>query len=111
MVRISHFAVYVVPVAEDFDLEASGLLDGLEGETRDERAELIPWLLDQGITVEQIRSSFAPALLAARRILGDDGVYVSAREASEKTGIDLDLLERIQRAIGLPTVDDPDAAV
>jgi adenylate cyclase len=100
-----------VAVAEDFDLEASGLLDGLEGRARAERAELIPWLLERGITVEQIRNSFAPALLVARKILGDDGTYVSAREASEKTGIDLDLLQRIQRAVGLPRVDDPDAAV
>ena len=98
-------------VAEDFDLEASGLLDGLEGEARQERAELIPWLLQRGVTVEQIRSGFMPALLASRRLLGDDGVYVSARETSEKTGIDLDLLQRLQRAMGLPRVDDPDAAV
>ena len=98
-------------VAEDFDLEASGLLDGLEGKERDERAELIPWLLERGVTVEQIRAGFMPALLASRRLLGDDGVYVSARETSEKTGIDLELLERLQRAMGLPRVDDPDAAV
>jgi len=100
-----------VAVAEDFDLEASGLLDGLEGDERQERAELIPWLLERGVTVEQIRSGFMPALLASRRLLGDDGVYVSARETSEKTGIDLDLLQRLQRAMGLPRVDDPDAAV
>lgn len=98
-------------VAEDFDVEAAGLLDGLEGKARAERAELIPWLLERGITVEQIRSAFAPSLLAARKLLGDDGTYVTAREASEKTGIDLDLLQRIQRAMGLPRVDDPDAAV
>jgi adenylate cyclase len=100
-----------VAVAEDFDLETSGLLDGLEGKARAERAELIPWLLERGITVEQIRGAFVPSLLVTRKILGDDGTYVSAREASEKTGIDLDLLQRIQRAMGLPRVDDPDAAV
>jgi adenylate cyclase len=100
-----------VAVAEDFDLEASGLLDGLEGKAREERAELIPWLLERGVTVEQIRGAFAPMLLAARRIIGDDGTYVSARTASEKTGMDLDLLQRIQREMGLPRVDDPDAAV
>jgi len=100
-----------VAVAEDFDIEASGLLDGLEGKARDERAELIPWLLEHGVTVEQIQAGFMPALLASRRILGDDGVYVSARETGEKTGIDLDLLQRIQRAMGMPTVDDPDAPV
>jgi adenylate cyclase len=100
-----------VAVAEDFNLEASGLLDGLEGQARAERAELIPWLLERGITVDQIRGAVAPMLLAARRLIGDDGTYVSDRETSEKTGIDLELLQRLQRAMGLPRVDDPDAAV
>jgi adenylate cyclase len=95
----------------DVDIEALGLLDGLDDKTRAERAELIPWLLDQGVTVQQIRGAFAPMLLASRRMLGDDGTYVSAREASERTGIDLNLLQRIQQAMGLPRVDDPDAVV
>ena len=94
-----------------FDLESSGLLDGLTGETRAERAELIPWLLEQGITVEQIRESFAPMLLSARRGLGDDGTYLSARQISEQVGLELDVLNRFQRASGLPQVDDPDAPI
>lgn len=101
-------------MADDFDVEGSGLLDGLEGDERAERAEraeLISWLVSRGIDVEVIRNAYLPMLLAARQALGDDGVYVSARETSEKTGIDLDLLQRIQRAMGLPTVDDPDAKV
>lgn len=96
---------------EDFDVEGSGLLAGLEGDERAERAELISWLVSSGIDVEVIRNAYLPMLLAARRALGDDGVYVSARETSAKTGIDLDLLLRIQRAMGLPAVDDPDAKV
>jgi adenylate cyclase len=87
------------------------LLDGLEGTARAERAELIEWLLEQGITVDEIRGAFAPMLLASRRAVGDDGTYVSAREISESAGIDLDLLQRVQRAIGLARVDDPDAKV
>ncbi len=94
-----------------FDPESSGLLDGLDGEARDERAELIGWLVDQGIGVEEIRQSFAPMLLPARRALGDDGSYVSARQISEEVGLDLDQLIRFQRAAGLPQVDDPDAEV
>jgi len=93
------------------DLESSGLLDGLVGEDRSERAELIRWLLDQGITVEEIRHSFAPMLLAARRVLGDDGTYLSARQISEQVGIDIDELNRFQRASGQPQIDDPDAPV
>ncbi|TQK28332.1 adenylate/guanylate cyclase domain-containing protein [Arthrobacter sp. SLBN-53] len=92
----------------DFDVEASGLLDGLTGQARADRAELIPWLLDQGVTVEQIRDCDEPVLLASRRILGDDGDYVSAREICENIGIDLELLQRVQRALGLPRVDDVD---
>ncbi|MBS4727330.1 adenylate/guanylate cyclase domain-containing protein [Mycobacterium sp. SM1] len=87
------------------------LLDGLEGVARAERAELIGWLLEQGFSLGQIRGEFVPMLLATRRLMGDDGSYVSAREISESAGIDLDLLQRVQRAIGLARVDDPDAAV
>jgi adenylate cyclase len=98
-------------VADDIDIEASGLLDGLEGQTRAERAELIEWLLGEGFTVDHIRNDFAPMQMLAGRIMGDDGVHVSAREICEKTGVDLELLEAMQRALGLPRIDDPDATV
>lgn len=98
-------------VTSGAEIEASGLLDGLTGEARAERAELDAWLLDQGITVGEIRDSYAPMLLPARRALGDDGTRVSARDISERTGVDLELLSRMQHAVGLPRVDDPDAAV
>ncbi|MGV0991184.1 MAG: adenylate/guanylate cyclase domain-containing protein [Mycobacterium sp.] len=91
------------------DVESSGLIDGLTGEARAQRAELIPWLLAQGITVEKIQESFAPMLLPARRAIGDDGTYVSARQISEQVGIDLEQLLRFARASGLPQIDDPDA--
>lgn len=98
-------------MAADVDIEASGLLDGLEGDARAQRAELIAWLLERGFAVEQIRGAFAPMLLPGRRVMGDDGTYLSAREIAESHGIDLDLLQRVQRALGLPRVDDPDAPV
>lgn len=98
-------------MTEDFDVEASGLLDGLDGQARAERAELIPWLLDHDVTVEQIRDAYSPLLLASRRILGDDGSYVSARELCATAGIDLELLQRLRRATGLSGVEDPDARV
>ena len=76
-----------------------------------ERTELVAWLKDQGFTDDELAASPAPMLLPARRTLGDDGTYVSARQISEQAGIDLDQLMRFQRAAGLPHVDDPDAAV
>ena len=96
-------------MSQPFDVEASGLLDGLTSSARAERAELVPWLLNQGFTVGQIRSAFAPTLLPARRALGDDGSHVSARWVSERSGLDLDEWIRFQRAAGLSRVEDPDA--
>src|SRR6516225_3532888 len=87
------------------------LLEGLEGTARAERAELVQWLLEQGITADEIRAANPPLLLASRHLMGDDGTYVSAREISETYGVDLELLQRVQRAIGLVRVDDPDAVV
>ena len=89
-------------MAEDIEIEASGLLDGLDGQLGAERAELIEWLIGEGFTVEHIRSEFAPMLMPAGRVVGDDGVYVSTRQICEDTGIDLELLEAMQRALGLP---------
>jgi adenylate cyclase len=96
-------------VAEDVDIE--GLLDGLEGQARAERVELVHWLLEKGFTVEQIRAEVAPMLLPAGRIMGNDGRYVSAGQICDETGVDLELLRAIQRALGLPRADDPDAEI
>jgi adenylate cyclase len=95
--------------ASDRGMEA--LLDGLTGEARRDRAELIAWLVDRGFTEDQIGGSLTPMMLPANRVMGDDGKYVSAREMVRQTGIDLDLLQQLMRAAGLPRIDDPDAAV
>jgi adenylate cyclase len=93
------------------DQNIDDLLEGLEGSARAERAELVEWLLTQGITVGEIRATNPPLLLATRRLVGGDGTYVSARDISERYDIDLTLLQRVQRAIGLAAVEDPDAVV
>jgi adenylate cyclase len=93
------------------DPNTEELLGDLEGSARAERAELIAWLFEQGVTADEIRNAFAPMLLVSRRVIGDDGTYMSARQISESYGVDLELLQRVQRAIGLSRVDDPDAVV
>lgn len=92
-------------------IDQEGLLVGLEGAARAERAELIGWLLTQGFSTDEIRYEPVPMLLPANRALGDDGRRVSARQISEDHGIDLELLQRMERALGLPQTVDPDAAV
>jgi adenylate cyclase len=98
-------------VQDGADQNIDDLLEGLDGTARTERAELVKWLLEQGVTTEEIRATNPPLLLATRHLMGDDGTYVSTREISESHGIDLELLQRVQRAIGLVRVDDPDAVV
>lgn len=98
-------------MADDFDLDASGLLDDLEGSAREERAELILWLIERGFSIEQIREAAAPMMLGVRRVLGDDGEVICMREAAENSGVGIELFERFQQAMGLPRVADPDAPV
>ena len=93
------------------DLEELGLLGDVQGSARQERAELVRWLLARGFDVDQIRSSFSPMLLTAIRVMGDDGTMVSAREVSESSGVDLELLQRLHSAAGLARAEDPDARV
>jgi adenylate cyclase len=103
--------LYVDRVEDGVGRNIDDLLDGLDGPARAERAELVEWLLEQGITADEIRSTSPPLLLASRHLIGGDGIYLSARDISESHGIDLTLLQRVQRAIGLARVDDPDAVV
>jgi adenylate cyclase len=103
--------LYVGDVQDGTDHDIDDLLEGLEGSARTERAELVKWLFEQGVTAEEIRTTNPPLLLATRHLIGDDGSYVSTREISEAHGIDLGLLQQVQRAIGLVRVDDPDAVV
>jgi adenylate cyclase len=104
--------LYVDSVAADAnheDIEALGLLEDLHGRARQERAELIEWLIARGFDVDQIRSEFSPMLLPAIRMMGDDGTLVSPREISESSGVSLELLQRLHRAVGLVRAEDPDA--
>jgi len=88
------------------------LLDGLEGQSRQDRSDLIAWLFDQGFNLDRISGSLAaPVLLPANRVLGDDGEFVSARQICESTGVALELLQRLHGAVGLPRIEDPDAVV
>ena len=76
-------------MAADVDFEALGLLDGLEGDARQERVELIAWLLDRGFELDHIRGSVgAPLNLPANRVIGDDGSMCPHARYAESTGID-----------------------
>jgi len=69
------------------DVESTGLLDGLTGEARAERAALIPWLLDQGIAGDWFGS---PVNLASRLTsVARPGAVLVAEAARREIGDDL----------------------
>jgi hypothetical protein len=52
------------------------------------------------------RAEFAPMLMPAGRVMGDNGVHVSARQICEETGIDLELLANINGGIDARRSDE-----
>ncbi|MGZ6695303.1 MAG: adenylate cyclase regulatory domain-containing protein [Solirubrobacteraceae bacterium] len=94
------------------DFAAEGLLDGLEGEARTAREELLRVLEDEGVALEDMRSAAGDGrlmfLLAERAVGGTP--HLTAREVSERTGLPLERLTALRRAQGLPA-PEPDARV
>ena len=96
------------------DFEADGLLDGLEGQEREARLRLLAELSEQGVEPEELRRAVAEqrlALLPVERVLAGEGERYTAAEASERVGIDLELLQRVWRALGLALADDDREAI
>jgi adenylate cyclase len=93
---------------ESDDADESGLGDGVVIRAREEREELVRWLLDRGFRLDQIRKSLSPMMLASNRIIGDDGTAVSAREVADSSGVPVELIQRLHLAAGLARADDPE---
>jgi adenylate cyclase len=92
----------------DMDFAAAGLLDGLEGEEREAREQLLSSLVDAGFSLDELRAAADEdrlALLPVERVLG--GKW-SAAEIAEKSGLDADFLLRLRRLLGLPEADPDD---
>jgi adenylate cyclase len=90
------------------DFEAEGLLEGLEGDERDSRRELLEQLREAGVSDEELREAVEQdrlVLLPVERVLGGDGELTLA-EAAERAGVSEDLVRRDRRALGLPAPED-----
>ena len=93
------------------DFEAEGLLEGVEGEAREARLELLKRLSAEGVSLEELREAVAAArltLLPVERALAGDGPRYTPSEIAELSGVDLELLRRAAAAIGIP-YPDPDS--
>jgi adenylate cyclase len=90
--------------AEQIDFAEEGLLDGLHGEQRSARVTLLEDLAAEGIPLAELRratTSGTLMFLPAERLIGGRTRY-TAEEVVERTGVDLELLLAMRRAMGLP---------
>jgi adenylate cyclase len=97
----------------EIDYAAEGLLDGLEGDASEARRKLLDELVDDGVSLEELRTAVAEdrlALVPVERILSGGGERLTVDEVAERSGVDKDFLEREWRALGMALSDD-EAAV
>jgi adenylate cyclase len=100
----------VAAIREDapMDVNATGLLDGLEGEEREARRKLLERLHDDGFSEEELSRAVQEnrlALLPVERVLG--GSYTAA-ELDERAGLPKGTMARIRRQLGLPAREAED---
>jgi adenylate cyclase len=92
------------------DFAAAGLLDGLDGDERAARLELLQRLAADGVGIDELRAAVAEdrlALVPLDRVLG---ARYSAAEIERDGGLPAELLIRFRRLLGLPA-PTPDEAV
>jgi adenylate cyclase len=97
----------------EIDFEGEGLLEDLTGEAREARLALLQDLADGGVPLEELKQAVAETrlvLLPAERVFEPGGERYTRREIAEKAGFELDFLEKLMRALGLPRID-PDEKV
>lgn len=91
------------------DAEAEGLTDGCEGGAREERLALLEFLFGRGVSVDEARRAIASdrlPMLATERALVGESKY-SLRELSQRSGVPVESLLDMRRAIGVAR-PDPD---
>jgi adenylate cyclase len=94
------------------DFAAEGLLDGLEGDDRATRLELLEQLSADGISLDELRAATRDGRLlfvGAERMISGIPRY-STRQVSERAGVSPAFVMALRRANGLP-VPDIDAVV
>lgn len=90
------------------DYAKEGLLDGLEGEERDQRQQLLARLGDEGFSLDELRQAVEEhrlALLPVDRVLG--GTH-TANEIEERTGLPASTMINVRRLLGLPKPEPDD---
>ncbi len=88
------------------DWESEGLLEGLEGEEREARKDLLDQLEEAGVKVDTLRAAVAEdrlALVPVEHELGGDGEMTEA-DVAGTAEVPVEFLREQRRALGLPQV-------
>ena len=94
------------------DWESEGLLENLEGDEREARADLLDQLHDAGVEVDEMRKAIEEerlTLLPVERILTGE-CDLTQQDVADESGLDVEMLQANWQALGLP-LNDPDAKV
>jgi adenylate cyclase len=88
----------------EIDFEAEGLLEGLDGEPRQARLDLLKSLAEDGCRLEELRQAVEEdrlVLLPVERALGDSYRY-TLEDVAEQAEVPADFLRSQIQALGLP---------
>jgi adenylate cyclase len=93
------------------DFEAEGLLEGLEGDEREARIDLLEQLTEADVPLEDLKKAAEEdrlAMLPVEQVLGGDAKY-TRKEVAEKSKLPEEFLIKQWQALGLPIppADEP----
>ena len=97
--------------AEPIDFATEGLLDGLDGQAREERVTLLRQLAGEGVPLSELRRTTAAGsivYLPAERVIVDSERYTAA-EIATMSDVAEDFLIAARRAMGLPIPEQDEA--
>jgi adenylate cyclase len=92
-------------LSEQPDFQAEGLLEGVAGEAREARRELLAYLYEQGVSIEELARAIEESrlvLLPVEQVLAEEQRY-TATEVAREAGVDREVFLAQRRAAGLPT--------
>jgi adenylate cyclase len=93
------------------DWESEGLLEGLEGDEREARRELLDQLHESGCELDELRKAVEENRIVLLPVERELGTYtLTAAEAAKHAGVPLDFVLSQRRALGLPHVEENEKA-
>ena len=95
------------------DWESEGLLEGVEGKSREGRRQLLDELHESGLGVEELREATEEGrlvLLPLEQVLSGDGARLTREEVADKAEVDVEFLRKNWRALGMTKPDEDETA-